>query len=121
MLNWQIISDPAKVAGVYSVSDEQIKAAMRLLFERLKVFVEPSAAVGLAVVLFDQDFRKECENKAALAGSKEWRVGIVLSGGNTTVEAISGFFGTGTQDQPTRRAEATESVDGKAVAENVAG
>jgi len=121
VLNWTIVSDKSKVAGVFSVSDEQIKAAMRLLLERLKVFVEPSAAVGLAVVLFDQDFRHECEEKAAAAGTDTWRIGIVLSGGNTTVEAMAGFFGSGTKDETTQRAQSKQGVFGDTVAENVAG
>ena len=53
-----------------TVSDAEIVDAMRLLFERLKVVVEPSGAVGAA---------------ALLAGRIEaWgrRVGVILSGGN---------------------------------------
>jgi threonine dehydratase len=88
--NWAVISDPSKVAGVYAVSDEQIKKAMRLVLERMKVVVEPSAVVGLAVCLFDEDFRKLVEREA---GEKGWDVGIVFSGGNTTVEAIATLFG----------------------------
>ena len=60
-INWTIISDREKVRGVYAVSEEQIKAAMKLVVERLKVWVEPSAVVGMAVVLFDEGFRKEME------------------------------------------------------------
>jgi threonine dehydratase len=87
--NWAVISDPAKVAGVYSVTEEQIKKAMRLVLERMKVVVEPSAVVGLAVCLFDEDFRRRVE---AEAGGEGWDVGIVFSGGNTTVEAIGLLF-----------------------------
>ncbi|KAJ8077423.1 hypothetical protein PM082_001853 [Marasmius tenuissimus] len=87
-VNWSVISDKSKVGGVYSVGEEEIKKAMKLLLERLKVFVEPSACVPMAVVLFDEDFRKECVRLNIT------RLGIVLSGGNTTVEAISKLFGT---------------------------
>lgn len=87
--NWAIISDPSKVAGVYSVTEEQIKKAMRLVLERMKVVVEPSAVVGLAVCLFNEDFRKKVEKEAGEAG---WDIGIVFSGGNTTVEAIGALF-----------------------------
>lgn len=87
--NWAVISDPSKVAGVYSVSDEQIKKAMKLVLERMKVVVEPSAVVGLAVCLFDEDFRRKVETEAGEAG---WDIGIVFSGGNTTVEAIAALF-----------------------------
>jgi threonine dehydratase len=56
------------VDDVATVTDEQIVAAMRFLFERLKVVVEPSGAVGVA---------------ALLAGTSAGpRVGVVLSGGN---------------------------------------
>jgi threonine dehydratase len=84
-----VISDKEKVTAVYSVSEAQIKAAMRLLLERMKVFVEPSACVGLAVALFDEGFRKFVETEA---GEEGWNVGIVLTGGNTTIDAISKLF-----------------------------
>lgn len=86
---WRVISDPEKVAGVYAVTEDQIKAAMRLVLERMKVVVEPSAVVGLAVALFNEDFRSLVEKKA---GSDGWDLGVVFSGGNTTVEAIGKLF-----------------------------
>jgi threonine dehydratase len=86
---WTVISDRGKVAGVFAVSEAQILAAMRLLLERLKIFVEPSAAVGLAVALFDEEFRGLVEKEG---GDTGWDVGIVLSGGNTSVEAVGRMF-----------------------------
>ena len=56
--------------GILLADEEQIIAAMRLIRERLKLVVEPSAAVGLAIVLRERE---------RFAGQ---RVGIVLSGGN---------------------------------------
>jgi len=100
-INWTIVSDKRKVRGCFGVNEEQIKAALRLLMERLKVFIEPSAAVGFAVCLFDETFRRECEEGMKEAGRDLWKVGIVLTGGNTTVEAIVGIFGkseTGTDN-----------------------
>ncbi|GAD97446.1 pyridoxal-phosphate dependent enzyme [Paecilomyces variotii No. 5] len=91
VINWEVISDKNKVAGVYAVTEEQIKATMRLVLERMKVFVEPSAVVGLAVCLFNEEFRRLVEKEA---GKEGWDVGIVFSGGNTTVEAIGKLFGT---------------------------
>jgi threonine dehydratase len=88
--NWAVISDPTKVAGVYAVTEDQIKKAMRLVLERMKVVVEPSAVVGLAVCLFDEDFRRIVEKEG---GEKGWDIGIVFSGGNTTVDAIGALFG----------------------------
>ncbi|KAL3482192.1 tryptophan synthase beta subunit-like PLP-dependent enzyme [Aspergillus californicus] len=89
VLNWEIISDRNKVAGVFSVTEDQIKSAMRLVLERMKVVVEPSAVVGLAVCLYNEEFRWLVEREAPGG----WNVGIVFSGGNTTVEAIGKLFG----------------------------
>ncbi|THY40890.1 tryptophan synthase beta subunit-like PLP-dependent enzyme [Aureobasidium pullulans] len=114
---WTIISDPEKVKGMYSVSEEQIKAAMRLLLERAKVFVEPSAAVPLAVILYDEDFRNMVEKEG---GEQGWNIGVVLSGGNTTVEAIAKLFQPASEQQAERQ-ESKLGMDGKKVAENVAG
>lgn len=87
--NWEVISDSSKVAGVFAVTEEQIKAAMRLVLERMKVVVEPSAVVGLAVCLYNEEFRRRV---ATEAGEEGWDVGIVFSGGNTTVEAIGKLY-----------------------------
>jgi threonine dehydratase len=57
-------------AGILTVSDDEIRATMRVLFERLKLVVEPSGACALAALLFA---------KVDLRGK---RVGVVLSGGN---------------------------------------
>lgn len=58
------------VEDIITVDDEAIIRAMRLIWERMKLVVEPSAAVPLAAVL---------ENKSRFAGQ---RLGIILSGGN---------------------------------------
>ena len=89
-INWEVISDKNKVEGVFAVTEEQIKATMRLVLERMKVVVEPSAVVGLAVCLFDEDFRQRVEKEG---GEEGWDVAVVFSGGNTTVEAIGKLFG----------------------------
>ena len=65
-----------------TVTEDDIIAAMRLCFERLKVAVEPSGAVGLAAVLTSQ-FRARFGRCA--------RVGVVLCGGNVDLDAV-GFF-----------------------------
>lgn len=89
LLNWEVISDKRKVEGVFAVTEDQIKAAMRLVLERMKVVVEPSAVVGLAACLFDETFRRRVEQEG---GEDGWDVAIVFSGGNTTVEAIGKLF-----------------------------
>jgi len=113
---WTVISDKRKVRGVFAVSEEQIRQAMRLVLERMKVVVEPSAVVGLAVCLFDEEFRGVVEREG---GGEGWDVGVVLSGGNTTVEAIGMMFGLGGVEGD--RVEGKVGALGEKVAENVAG
>jgi threonine dehydratase len=88
-INWSVISDKEKVKGVYSVTEEQIKVALKLVIERMKVLVEPSSVVGLAVAMFDEDFRSIVEKEA---GEKGWDIGIVFTGGNTTIEKLVELF-----------------------------
>ncbi|KAI9710759.1 MAG: hypothetical protein M1820_002592 [Bogoriella megaspora] len=113
---WAIISDKEKVRGVYGVSEEQIKSAMKLIMERMKVFVEPSAAVGLAAVLYNEEFRRVLENEAA---GRIWNLGVVLSGGNTTMEAIGKLFEVKSEEG--QRQEGVLGANGERTAENVAG
>jgi threonine dehydratase len=65
------------VAGVATVSDEEIVRALAWLWMRLKLFVEPSAAVGLAALL------------AGKIGAGGKRTGIILSGGNADPLAVA--------------------------------
>ncbi|CAG5073057.1 L-threo-3-hydroxyaspartate ammonia-lyase [Dyadobacter sp. CECT 9623] len=58
------------VTDVLLVSDEEIIAAMRYLWERMKIVVEPSGAVSLAAII---------RNKEAFTGKK---IGVILTGGN---------------------------------------
>lgn len=113
---WSIITDKEKLVGIFSVSEEQIKAALRLLMERAKLFVEPSAAVPLAVVLYNEEFRKLVEKEA---GERGWNIGVILSGGNTTMEAISKLYSAPAKTE--ERAEAKLGMNGERTAENVAG
>ncbi|MBM3333651.1 threonine/serine dehydratase [Candidatus Sumerlaeota bacterium] len=66
------------VADIALVTEEEIIEAMRFIWERVKIIIEPSSAVAVAPVLF---------RKLNLAGQK---IGIILSGGNVDV---SEFFG----------------------------
>jgi len=86
---WSVIYARKLVRQMFSVTEEQIKRALRLVFERMKVVVEPSAVVGLATVLFNEDFRSLVEQEG---GEEGWDLGIVFSGGNVSMEALSGFF-----------------------------
>ncbi|MCJ1436957.1 hypothetical protein MMC27_006340 [Xylographa pallens] len=114
-LTWSVVSDQSKVEGVYAVTEEQIKSAMRLVFERMKVVVEPSAVVGLAVALWDEGFRRVVEERGGEGG---WDVGVVFSGGNVGVEALGGLFGGEGMGE---REVGKVGRDGERVAENVVG
>lgn len=119
---WSVISDRSKVQAVYSVSEAQIVEAMRLIFERLKVVVEPSAAVAVAVVLFDEGFRGWVER---MGDGGRVNVGIVLSGGNTTMDVLAGLFARGEMEgrakESMEREVGVRGMDGEEVAEDVAG
>lgn len=64
------------VRGIVTVTEEQIIHAMRLIWERMKLVVEPSAAVPLAAVL------------AAPENFRGRRVAVVLTGGNVDLEKL---------------------------------
>ncbi|TVY83785.1 putative serine racemase, partial [Lachnellula suecica] len=82
---WTVIHDRKLVRQMFSVTEEQIKAALRLVLERMKIVVEPSAVVGIAAALYNEDFRRVIE---ADGGEKGWDLGVVVSGGNVSVEAL---------------------------------
>lgn len=87
---WKVIYERRLVSGMYSVTEDEILEAMRLVFERFKLVVEPSACVPLAVALFDEDFRSMVEKEA---GEDGWDLGLVFSGGNVGVDAVGRLFG----------------------------
>lgn len=66
--NFAIIKELVK--KVFLVTDEEIVAAMKLIWERMKIIIEPSCAVPVAALL---------KNKEVFAGQK---LGIILTGGN---------------------------------------
>ena len=70
----------AHVADILLVSEEEIKAALRLVYERMKIIIEPSCAVPLAAVL---------KNAALFKGKK---VGIILTGGNLDLSKFKDWF-----------------------------
>jgi threonine dehydratase len=86
---WSVIYERKLVRQMFSVTEGQIKKALRLVLERMKVMVEPSAVVGLATALFNEDFRKMVEKEC---GEEGWDLGIVFSGGNVSVEALGKMF-----------------------------
>ncbi|KAI2473143.1 tryptophan synthase beta subunit-like PLP-dependent enzyme [Annulohypoxylon bovei var. microspora] len=86
---WSVIYDRRLVAGFFSVSEDEIRRAMRLAYERLKVVVEPSSAVPLAVALYNEEFRALVQREA---GEEGWDVGVVFSGGNVGLDALGRLF-----------------------------
>lgn len=86
---WSIIHDRQLVQAVYAVTESQIAAALRLVLERMKVVVEPSSAVPLAVVLFNEEFRAMVEREA---GPEGWDIGVVFSGGNVGLDKLGALF-----------------------------
>jgi len=87
---FSVIHGRRLVSGMFSVTEEEILAAMRLVLERCKMVVEPSACVPLAAALFDEEFRALVEREG---GEEGWELGIVLSGGNVGVDALGRMFG----------------------------
>jgi threonine dehydratase len=73
VLNFELIR--RGVADVFTVSDPAILEAMGLILRHLKVIVEPAGAAALAGVLAGERFRGR-------------RVGILLSGSNTSAERV---------------------------------
>jgi threonine dehydratase/serine racemase len=76
-LTWPILRD--HLEGIVTVDDAAITAAMRLVFEAMKLVVEPSGAVGLAAVL-DPAF------ETLAPGARQ--VGVVLCGGNVDLDRL---------------------------------
>ena len=62
--------------AIVTVSEGSIVDAMRLVWERMKIIIEPSAAVPIAALL---------EKRKAVAGR---RIGIILSGGNVDLQRL---------------------------------
>ena len=59
------------VEDIIRVTEDEIKSAMRWIWERMKIIIEPSSAVAIAAVIGEKErFQND-------------KVGIVISGGNT--------------------------------------
>lgn len=75
-----------------------------MLTEEMRLMIEPSSAVSVATVMFNQGFRKE------LAAQKRyWNIGIILTEGNTTVTRMIEEFGNSQEsfkqvDEPSQTA-----------------
>jgi len=73
-LTYEIIS--SKCDGILTVSEKGIVDAMRLIWERMKIIIEPSSAVPIAAMM---------EHPQSFKGK---RVGIIISGGNVDLESL---------------------------------
>lgn len=68
------------VTGILTVREDSIIKALRLIFERMKIVVEPSGAVPLAAVLEHPAF------------FRDKRVAIIISGGNVDLAKLAEWF-----------------------------
>lgn len=73
-LTWHFVSN--HVTDILTVSEQDIIDAMRLIWARMKIVVEPSSAVPLAAIL---------KNTARFAGK---RVGVIITGGNVDLDRL---------------------------------
>ena len=76
--NWALMS--RLVEDVVRVGEDEILQAMRAVWERMKLVIEPSCAVPVAAVL---------TGRLPVAGQS---VGIILSGGNVDLDTLPELF-----------------------------
>ncbi len=73
-LTWHFVRN--HVSDIFTASETEIVEAMKLIWKRMKIVMEPSSAVPLAVIL---------KNRQAFAGK---RVGVIVTGGNVDLDAL---------------------------------
>lgn len=73
-LTWHFVSK--HVTDVLTATEDEIVAAMKLTWQRMKIVMEPSSAVPLATIL---------KNKDLFAGQ---RIGVIITGGNVDMDAL---------------------------------
>jgi threonine dehydratase len=78
-LTWHFVK--THVSDVLTASEEEIIEAMKLTWKRMKIVIEPSCAVPLAVIL---------KNRAVFEGK---RVGVIITGGNVDLDTLPWFKG----------------------------
>ncbi len=78
ILTFEIIRDLAH--EIVTVSDAVIISAMQLLWERMKIVVEPTGALGMAALL------------SGAVNVDGMKVGIILSGGNVGLNQMQSYF-----------------------------
>ena len=78
-LTWHFVSN--YVTDILTASEQEIVDAMKLIWKRMKIVVEPSSAVPLAIIL---------KNKELFAGK---RVGLIITGGNVDLDMLPWMTG----------------------------
>ncbi len=73
-LTWHFVSN--HVTDIFTATEEEIIAAMKLTWQRMKIVIEPSCAVPLATII---------NNKDVFAGK---RVGVIITGGNVDLDKL---------------------------------
>ena len=73
-LTWHFVSN--HVTDILIASEQEIVDAMKLIWKRMKIVMEPSSAVPLATIL---------KNKDTFAGK---RVGVIITGGNVDLDNL---------------------------------
>jgi threonine dehydratase len=73
-LTWHFVSN--HVEDILLATEQEIIDAMKLIWQRMKIVVEPSSAVPLATIL---------NNKSTFAGK---RVGLIITGGNVDLDKL---------------------------------
>ena len=73
-LTWHFVSH--HVTDILTATEEEIIAAMKLTWQRMKMVMEPSSAVPLATIL---------KNKKQFKGK---RIGVIITGGNVDLDTL---------------------------------
>ena len=74
-----------QLAGIFLVSEDEIVNAMGLIWERLKVVIEPSSAIALAPLLKPEAIQLISQNHLRM---RKLKIGIILSGGNVDLRSL---------------------------------
>ena len=73
-LTWHFVSN--QITDILTATEEEIVDAMKLIWKRMKIVMEPSSAVPLATIL---------KNPELFKGK---RVGVIITGGNVDLDAL---------------------------------
>lgn len=79
-----------RVDLIATTSDTTVVAALDLVLGKMKQLIEPSAAVGIAALMENEDLQNRVRSVYEKKGKKgEVRIGVIWSGGNTTVQTLA--------------------------------